>query len=72
MPLQEQAELWMALRDRMKENWTDLTLQEKKAGESYFSSSNMSGRSIAAPGSFSEVDCSFCASQSPSIDGDRA
>jgi hypothetical protein len=35
MPLQEQAELWMALRDRMKENWTDLTLQEKKAGESY-------------------------------------
>lgn len=34
MPLQEQAELWMALRDRMKENWADLTLQEKKAGES--------------------------------------
>lgn len=33
MPLQEQAELWMALRDRMKENWTDLTVQEKKAGE---------------------------------------
>jgi len=33
MPLQEQAELWMALRDRMKENWKDLTLQEKKAGE---------------------------------------
>ncbi|RKU44781.1 Cytochrome c oxidase subunit 5A [Coniochaeta pulveracea] len=31
MPLQEQAELWMALRDRMKENWTELTLQEKKA-----------------------------------------
>lgn len=34
MPLQEQAELWMALRDRMKENWTELTIQEKKAGES--------------------------------------
>lgn len=33
MPLQEQAELWMALRDRMKENWADLTLQEKKAGK---------------------------------------
>lgn len=33
MPPQEQAELWMALRDRMKENWKDLTLQEKKAGE---------------------------------------
>lgn len=31
MPLQEQAELWMALRDRMKENWSELTLQEKKA-----------------------------------------
>lgn len=34
MPLQEQAELWMALRDRMKENWSNLTFQEKKAGES--------------------------------------
>ncbi|KAK7752930.1 Cytochrome c oxidase subunit 5B, mitochondrial [Diatrype stigma] len=32
MPNQEQAELWMALRDRMKENWAELTLQEKKAG----------------------------------------
>ncbi|KAL8365798.1 hypothetical protein RB595_004532 [Gaeumannomyces hyphopodioides] len=31
MPLQEQAELWMALRDRMKENWAELSLQEKKA-----------------------------------------
>ncbi|KAH8906724.1 cytochrome c oxidase subunit IV [Coniochaeta sp. PMI_546] len=31
MPLQEQAELWMALRDRMKENWAELTLHEKKA-----------------------------------------
>lgn len=34
MPLPEQAELWMALRDRMKENWNELTLHEKKAGES--------------------------------------
>ncbi len=33
MPLQEQADLWMALRDRMKGSWTELTLQEKKAGE---------------------------------------
>ncbi|KAG8673463.1 hypothetical protein FPOAC1_006775 [Fusarium poae] len=33
MPLQEQAELWMALRDRMQSNWTELTLQEKKAAE---------------------------------------
>ncbi|OTA91053.1 hypothetical protein M434DRAFT_33099 [Hypoxylon sp. CO27-5] len=31
MPQTEQAELWMALRDRMKENWAELTLQEKKA-----------------------------------------
>jgi len=31
MPLQEQAELWMALRDRMKESWHELTVQEKKA-----------------------------------------
>jgi cytochrome c oxidase subunit 4 len=33
MPPQEQADLWMSLRDRMKENWAELTLQEKKAGE---------------------------------------
>lgn len=32
MPPQEQAELWMELRDRMKNEWTKLTLQEKKAG----------------------------------------
>ncbi|KAK3386987.1 cytochrome c oxidase subunit IV-domain-containing protein [Podospora didyma] len=31
MPMQEQADLWMALRDRMKESWTELTVQEKKA-----------------------------------------
>ena len=35
MPLQEQADLWMALRDRMKGSWTDLTLQEKKAGRCF-------------------------------------
>lgn len=33
MPMQEQAELWMALRDRMKNSWHDLTLNEKKAGK---------------------------------------
>lgn len=32
MPPEEQADLWMALRDRMKTNWSELTLQEKKAG----------------------------------------
>ena len=31
MPPNEQADLWMALRDRQKDNWKDLTLQEKKA-----------------------------------------
>jgi cytochrome c oxidase subunit 4 len=34
MPPQEQAELWMQLRDRMKVDWNELTLQEKKAGMS--------------------------------------
>jgi len=31
---QEQADLWMALRDRMKTDWHELTTQEKKACES--------------------------------------
>lgn len=34
MPPQEQADLWMALRDRMKTDWHEMTLQEKKAGTS--------------------------------------
>ena len=33
MPPQEQAELWMALRDRMTVDWHELTTQEKKACE---------------------------------------
>lgn len=33
MPPQEQAELWMALRDRMTVDWSELTMQEKKACE---------------------------------------
>lgn len=33
MPPQEQAELWMALRDRMTASWHELTMQEKKACE---------------------------------------
>lgn len=32
LPPQEQAELWMQLRDRMKVDWKEMTLQEKKAG----------------------------------------
>ncbi|TKA65709.1 hypothetical protein B0A49_08056 [Cryomyces minteri] len=31
MPPQEQADLWMSLRDRMKVDWHELTTQEKKA-----------------------------------------
>ena len=31
MPPNEQAELWMQLRDRMKGSWSELTAQEKKA-----------------------------------------
>ena len=33
MPPQEQANLWMSLRDRMKVDWHDLTMNEKKAGQ---------------------------------------
>lgn len=32
MPPQEQADLWMQLRDRMKVDWKEMTMQEKKAG----------------------------------------
>lgn len=32
LPPQEQADLWMQLRDRMKTDWHQLTVQEKKAG----------------------------------------
>lgn len=32
MPPQEQAELYMALRDRMRVDWHEMTLAEKKAG----------------------------------------
>ncbi len=60
MAPQEQADLWMALRDRMKTNWSELTLQEKKAGmfalhSPYFgrrsSQSNQSSRIGAIEGS---------------------
>lgn len=32
MAPQEQADLWMQLRDRMKVDWHQMTVQEKKAG----------------------------------------
>ncbi|KAL2149514.1 hypothetical protein VTH82DRAFT_8165 [Thermothelomyces myriococcoides] len=54
MPMQEQAELWMALRDRMKGNWADLTLQEKKAA--YFVAFGPHGpRALDPPGENKKV-----------------
>jgi len=49
MPPQEQADLWMALRDRMKADWHELTIQEKKAA--YWIAFGPHGpRAEAAPG----------------------
>ncbi|KAL2265581.1 hypothetical protein VTJ83DRAFT_6681 [Remersonia thermophila] len=54
MPMQEQAELWMALRDRMKGSWTELTLQEKKAA--YWIAFGAHGpRSLPPPGEGKKV-----------------
>ena len=50
MPPQEQAELWMQLRDRMKVDWNELTLQEKKAGMSTSQIPREEGTSNAATG----------------------
>ncbi|EHL00571.1 putative Cytochrome c oxidase polypeptide 5, mitochondrial [Glarea lozoyensis 74030] len=47
MPPQEQAELWMSLRDRMKVNWAELTLQEKKAA--YYIAFGAHGPRAATP-----------------------
>ncbi|KAI9657152.1 MAG: Cytochrome c oxidase subunit 5A [Bathelium mastoideum] len=49
MPPQEQAELWMQLRDRMKVDWHEMTLQEKKAA--YWIAFGPHGpRALAPPG----------------------
>ena len=48
MPPQEQADLWMALRDRMKVDWHEMTLQEKKAGEYAFLPHNVIAFSFLA------------------------
>lgn len=49
MPPAEQAELWMQLRDRMKESWKELTAQEKKA--SYWIAFGPHGpRAVPPPG----------------------
>ncbi|KAI9885320.1 MAG: hypothetical protein M1823_002905 [Watsoniomyces obsoletus] len=49
MQPQDQAELWMQLRDRMKTDWHELTWQEKKA--SYWIAFGPHGpRAVAPPG----------------------
>ncbi|KAK4221838.1 cytochrome c oxidase polypeptide 5, mitochondrial [Podospora fimiseda] len=54
MPPEEQAELWMALRDRMKGSWSELTLQEKKAA--YWIAFGPHGpRSLPPPGEGKKV-----------------
>jgi len=54
MPPQEQADLWMALRDRMKVNWNELTVQEKKAA--YYIAFGAHGpRAQAPPGENTKV-----------------
>lgn len=53
MAPQDQAELWMALRDRMKADWHDLTWQEKKIGRFQVDLFNGAGALDAGwPGSF--------------------
>jgi hypothetical protein len=47
MPPQEQADLWMSLRDRMKVDWKEMTMQEKKAG-----AYNLSGASSCCEHSY--------------------
>ena len=47
MPPQEQADLWMALRDRMKVDWNEMTLQEKKAGMSTLYTSFVRSKMVA-------------------------
>ncbi|RPB22569.1 cytochrome c oxidase subunit IV [Terfezia boudieri ATCC MYA-4762] len=54
MPPQEQAELWMQLRDRMKTNWSELTLAEKKA--SYWIAFGPHGpRALPPPGETKKI-----------------
>jgi Cytochrome c oxidase subunit IV len=46
MPPQDQAALWMQLRDRMKVDWHEMTLQEKKAGTYIWSTRDLPLQSI--------------------------
>ncbi len=56
MPPQEQADLWMSLRDRMKADWHELTMQEKKAGTS---------RTRDASGEANGNHCARCRTSGP-------
>lgn len=64
MPPQEQADLWMALRDRMKVNWNELTVQEKKAGMclSRYSCCYCRGGARPTPGTGPTEGCATSAS----------
>lgn len=55
MPPQEQADLWMSLRDRMKTDWKELTLQEKKAGA--YNSYSVSIRHYCSHAMLEEAEC---------------
>lgn len=63
MPPQEQAELWMALRDRMTVDWHDMTLQEKRACECFFPLLFLGDTFAVAPALFVSLACG-CACQS--------
>ncbi|CAG8971072.1 hypothetical protein HYALB_00009672 [Hymenoscyphus albidus] len=54
MPPQEQAELWMSLRDRMKAPWAELTTQEKKASY-YIAFGDHGPRALTPPGEGMQV-----------------
>jgi len=54
LPPQEQADLWMSLRDRMTVDWKEMTLQEKKAA--YWIAFGPHGpRALAPPGETTKV-----------------
>lgn len=70
MPPQEQADLWMALRDRMKIDWHDLTMQEKKAGE--YSSSLAQGYPTAGQTWYSSTDVNLTQLVPEAVNGLRS
>ncbi len=63
MPPQEQADLWMSLRDRMKTDWKELTMQEKKAGAYTLSTRNTDAGCYLRPVLFSRGGIRVCPRQ---------